>query len=264
MSTVKRVISHPEEVGRNNVKISKQSSQTELMETKADNLAPAMSSLAIASDVNKVETENEDIPTIDNHIDEIVMDYVEKDKILNEKENIKSNKQMGGEAQPQTPSGEDIHPEEQQQEENQENSGFARQVSVDTSNTKPSTAAPPRVIEVPNAIGSSTSVIRNKSESTVSSAAATAAKDWGFFEYIDDHSSKGKSPDGEKKVKKGDKKTGLLLFDDLVNPLNEIVAKQKNGGKSKIKTYSNSFRFIPRCLIQFFIIFCIHVILNRW
>ena len=169
------------------------------------------------------------------------LENVDQEKMLGERENIKSNQQIGGEAQPQTPSCEDIHPEEQG--ENRENSGFARQVSVDTSNTKPNTAAPPRVIKVPNASGSSTSVIRNKSESTVSSAAATAAKDWGFFEYIDDHSSKGKSPDGEKKMKKGDKKTGLLLFDDLVNPLNDIVPKQKNGSKSKI--FHASFSFMP-------------------
>ena len=60
----------------------------------------------------------------------------------------------------------------------------------------------------------------------MSSAAGTsaAAKDWGWFEDIHDHSSKGnKSPDGEKKGKKGNKKGGLLLFEHIGKKENNIV-----------------------------------------
>ncbi len=235
-STVKRVISHPDEVGRNQTKISKQSSQTQFFD-KEDKLTPAMGSLTIlSSDVknNTIEPAPKNIV-----VEEDAVEESDGDKIVNITTSPTEGKQpIQTSGEPGSADGEGKALEEN----HPENSGFARQVSVDTSNKNIQTSAttPPRVIEVVNASGSSTSVIRNKSESTVSSAAGTsAAAEYGWFEDIHDHSSKGnKSPDGDKKGRRGSRqKTGLLLFDDLVNPLNAIVAsvpKKKNGGKEKV------------------------------
>lgn len=255
-TTVKRVISHPEEVGRDHTKISRQSSQSQFG-SKEDNLTPAMGSLTLISDLQRNNSDENIATTTDNNIAEITgMESVDDDGIENLAKKDSNQSSLEG----KKPSAEaDV--EATALEENQpENSGFARQVSVDTSNNiQPNTIAPPKVIEVINASGSSTSVIRNKSESTVSSAAGTsaAAKDWGWFEDIHDHNSKGnKSPDGDKKGRReSTKKTGLLLFDDLVNPINAIVPsvpKKKNEGEV---TGSLVFRESKQRKILIFFIF---------
>lgn len=246
MSTVKRVISHPEEVGRNHAKMSKQSCGN-----SQDNLSQAMDSLAVADVKNSSAYPDGNLPSIkQSTIERLTMGEAEEDKATS------SNPQtIEDPDQPQNTSAAD-GTSGIQQEENHENAGFVRQVSVDTSGSNYNLPIPPRVIEVPTANGLSTSVIRNKSDSTMSSAAGHSAnaKDWGWFEDIHDHSSKGnKSPDGEKIGKKESKQGGLLNFDNDMKPLNEIAPKKKSAGKKKYFLLSHcSSVIVPHVFIRHF------------
>ena len=109
-------------------------------------------------------------------------------------------------------------------------SGFPRQVSVNSSAQIQQT---PKVIEVTRSSSVSSSVIRNKSESTVRSSAGKVHDNWGWFEDFHDHSNliKGNShPKGSRRGS-GNRKEGLLHFHDSVNPLNEIIPKKKGSGE---------------------------------
>jgi len=150
----------------------------------------------------------------------------------------------------------DNHDDNDNQSGSATDANLPRQVSVDTSNCHP-----PKVIEVQVSRSASvsasatSSVIRNKSESTVGSSAAGKIihDNWGWFEDIHDHSNSNSSKGGgnnksptsssdeqnNKKAgknsssnKKKKKKGGLLHFHDLVNPLNEIIPKKGSGDKT--------------------------------
>lgn len=249
MSSFKRVISNPEEIGRDNAKMSKQSQPVpgKSDSTKEDTLAPAMNSLAIGSEAKgRVEAdtilalkENSKVYSPQTLIDEDVEDNNEMiNTNIDERKHEEVDKQheLLGDLKPSV-SG----------EENDE-SVFARQISVDSS------APPASVVYVvrnemmngnkvntddsgswrPPVRTSSvaSSVIRNKSGSTVESS-GNAMDGWGWFQDLHDP-AKGKSPSDEK----GDKKRSLLLFDSLANPLNDIglnnIGEKQESGKISI------------------------------
>lgn len=232
MSTVKRVISHPDEVGRHNPKMSKQSPPPPSPTTKAEAtgdenvymdsaiddevLAPAMNSLAIAGSNSKDEEKNKLMSSMDNNNDTFK-------KFNNEVNSLQKEHQHHSNSS----FDKDIPIEK----EEGKTDSFVRQVSVDSS-----TNVPLKVVEVNRLVSSngSSSVVRNKSDSTVGSSACNAAKDWGWFEDIHDHTSKGnnKSPPSGDKKGSNRKSGGLLLFNDLVNPINDIEPKKKTGKKN--------------------------------
>mmetsp|Transcript_19186 Transcript_19186/g.21747 ORF Transcript_19186/g.21747 Transcript_19186/m.21747 type:complete len:575 (+) Transcript_19186:73-1797(+) len=233
MSSFKRVISNPEEIGRDNAKMSKQSQTVagKSDSTKEDTLAPAMNSLAIGSEAKgRVEAdtilalkENSKVYSPQTLIDEDVEDNNEMiNTNIDERKHEEVDKQheMLGDLKPSVSGEENVE------------SVFARQISVDSSappasvvyvvrnemmngnkvNTDDSGSCRPPV----RTSSVASSVIRNKSGSTVESS-GNAMDGWGWFQDLHDP-AKGKSPSDEK----GDKKRSLLLFDSLVNPLNDI------------------------------------------
>jgi hypothetical protein len=280
-STVKRVISNPDEMGRSSAKISKQSSS---YIDEEDHLTPAMDSLALGS--RKVEEEtklaqgkNTEGLQQQQHQQHVVLNEHthasthtnSNNCISNESSalktaaktavarstnidintatataNLKNNDMTTGTSEQQAitahNTGNTTHitnanigtgaNAKKENDKDGDTSRFLRQVSVDSS-TQNNISAPPKVIQVTRTASSSSSVIRNKSESTVgSSTGGNTARDWGWFEDIHDHSSKGggnKSPNSDDKKgengKSSKKKGGLLLFDTLVNPLNAIYHK---------------------------------------
>ena len=192
---VKRVISNPDEVGRNFAKMTKPSSQTTIDQ---DQITPAMGSLAIVYDT-KEGHESPQSALADVNTNIVFNEGIEKKHIT------KQNNE--------------------EEEEKRDELAFPRHVSVDSS-------APPHVIEVTRQSSSTTSsVIGNKSDSTVGSSAGNAANNWGWFEDIHDHSSKGKKSPSDKKDHKNKKKGDFLRFTELVNPLTDVMPKKNHSGK---------------------------------
>lgn len=238
MATFKRVISNPDEIGRYNAKMSKNSSHSEIENDNDDGiLTPAMDTLAIMDSEQIVEEETDVATSGDIDTPSTPIDSNRHDAAVNETTDIKDTSgnptlidNDNTEAEPEKPGSIDKRKEVDETAAD----GFTRQVSVDSST--PNTKAPPKIVEVTH-ISSSSLSIRNKSESTIGSSAANTAKDWGWFEDI--HEGKDRSPSYDKK---GYKKTGgLIPFNELVNPLHDLEPKK---GSDKRDTYGKIFSAI--------------------